>query len=98
MYVVREVAQLVAVDTIEVVKQLNHESLDGIQDWSHCWLVTEREGTYALVLCEIIEVINLRQLRLKFSEPLVPGSRIIDVKPVHPCDLGAVPDTSQLGN
>ncbi len=86
-YVSREVARLVSEDSIEIVKQLNHESVDGIADWSHCWLVTVSGEEINLVLCEILGIQKVRQLRLKFLGPMRPGARIIDIKPVHPCDL-----------
>jgi tRNA (Thr-GGU) A37 N-methylase len=83
----REVAKFIPPDTIEIVKQLNPESLDGILDWSHCWLVTMGADGFGLVLFEIVGIENQRRLKLigKFEE--LNGKKIVDIKPVHPCDL-----------
>lgn len=96
-YVVREVAKFVKSDRIEIVKQLNHESLDGITEWSHCWLVLVVGNQIQMIPCEILDIVNLRQLRLNFLHPLPPGEiKIIDIKPVHPCDLEKVDDVGQF--
>lgn len=92
--VVRSVASI-AGDTVDMVElrvhaALNPESLDGITDWSHCWvlfLAGNMHTTVEIKLFSIVSVDN-RKLSLKKLEKFsFPQSAIIvDIKPFHPLD------------
>ena len=93
MWTTREVAKFSHPETpntvsIEIVKELNQESLDGITEWSHCWLVTlTTDGTLQMHAFEI----RNRDGRKLILHPIQSfsqyGSAIIDIKPIHACDI-----------
>ena len=74
---------------IEIVKELNQESLDGILEWSHCWVITVNEfDRMEMHAFKIIERIGRRLVLdpLGANIPNFSGT-IIDIKPIHACDV-----------
>lgn len=92
MLTVREVAKFYPSDSpdsvfVEIVKELNQESLDGITEWSHVWLVIlDSSGSLQMHPCEI-QKRDGRKLILSPLENFSTESTIIDIKPIHACDI-----------
>ena len=94
MVSVREVAT-VAVDNdeaivIEVMKPLNGDILDGIDEWSHCWVlfVRDTDMTVNMELFAITQPPEGRRIRLTKLRPFSTLTlRIFDIKPLHSADL-----------
>jgi tRNA (Thr-GGU) A37 N-methylase len=86
--VVRCVANFISSTTIEIVKEFNPQSLDGITDWSHCWILfVGTDGEMGLLPFEISRV-DGRRLELITVNGHVPShAKIIDIKPIHACDI-----------
>jgi len=86
---VREVAKFSSPLFIEIVKEFNFESLDGITDWSHCWIVFLDSMEVGMKKFKI-ESRKGRKLFLSSdaSTTTLPNTiRIIDIKPIHACDI-----------
>ena len=71
---------------VELKKPLNADALDGIEEWSHCWLITEISGQLNPYFCEILRR-EKRCIFLKSFTPIDVKSAIVDLKPVHSLDL-----------
>lgn len=74
---------------VELEKPLNADSLDGIIDWSHCWLIgITKSGSLDMVLCEIIQVVK-RRLFVNTLFPIPRDIVIVDIKLVHSLDIAS---------
>lgn len=81
---------------LKISKPLNGDSLDGIEDWSHCWLVylSPHQEQLQMELFEVgkrvskndrhIELVALNSL-LKVSTECL----LVDIKPFHYIDNSA---------
>ena len=89
----RRVATVVAISdnsvVVELCKPLNGDSLDGLTEWSHCWLVGLDITSNEIVLRMFeIEKSERRKIFLNnISDKWNPDLWIIDMKPIHPLDL-----------
>lgn len=94
MVVLREVATVVSIlkeiVIVELCRQMIPESLDGLDDWSHCWLVCLNADQSLQVHAFSIDRIDGKRLCLRSltssgdNVPLL--GTIVDIKPVHHCD------------
>jgi hypothetical protein len=94
MVLVREVVRITDISTdtvhIDVCRPMNGDSLDGIEQWSHCWLLflTSEHGVdmqlFSIVSRKGERGLELIPVNKKLSLP--PNSRIIDIKPFHLVD------------
>jgi len=74
--------------SIEIVKEFNQESLDGILEWSHCWLITISPTSLLEIHAFEIRDRQGRKLILFPIQNFPPNdSIIIDIKPIHSCDI-----------
>ena len=74
--------------TIEIVKELNQESLDGITEWSHCWLITIDNGRLGMHAFAIQQRQGRKLTLFPIDQIPSPSSAtIIDIKPIHACDI-----------
>ncbi len=88
---VRDIGSIVSSEsygtlTVELKKPLNADALDGIEEWSHCWLITEISGQLHAYFCEILRR-EKRCILLKAFTYIDPNSAVVDLKPVHSLDL-----------
>jgi len=89
--VARIVAYLVEEDSdsivIELIAALNPDALDGVSEWSHCWLIfASRSGQIDMRLFGIESVVGRKLKLLKLDECQMPVMQIVDIKPFHPLD------------
>ncbi len=94
MWTTREVAKFSAVAekdeivSIEIVKEFNPESLEGILEWSHCWLITISPTSSLEMHAFEIRDRQRRKLLLFPIQNFPPNDYIIiDIKPIHSCDI-----------
>ena len=90
MVAVCEIAKArVLADTviIELVNLLVPQCLEGLAEWSHCWLIYIAAGTVEIQLFEIQSVCS-KKLTLLRLQPFFSPACIIDIKPFHYCDGG----------
>ena len=78
---------------LKVSKPLNGDSLDGLEDWSHCWLVylSPHQDQIQMELFEVGKRVpkNDRHLELvaSISPPRVSAECfVVDIKPLHYID------------
>lgn len=88
MVVVREIATIVhRTDTcisLQLSTHLIPGSLDGLDTWSHCWLLYGPGNLHPFR----IEGINGKRLDLSFVDDDFPlNPIIIDIKPIHYVDI-----------
>ena len=87
--VAREISQKNSALVIEICRPMNGDSLDGIEDWSHCWIIfLTVDQSVDMLLFSILSRIGDRSLELMAidSKPIPAGARIIDIKPFHLVD------------
>ena len=96
MVIVRKVASRVSIGNgydvhqcvVQISKELNHEALDGILEWSHCWLLyLDSQGRIEISLFRILDIYGNKLI----LDPLLPvlltnTTVIVDIKPFHACD------------
>jgi hypothetical protein len=94
MWTTREVARFSPIAekdeivSIEIVKEFNQESLDGILEWSHCWLITISPASQLeMHAFEIRDRIGRKLLLFPIQNFPPNDSIIIDIKPIHSCDI-----------
>jgi|LauGreDrversion4_2_1035121.scaffolds.fasta_scaffold24790_4 hypothetical protein len=93
MLTTREIAKLSLQrnpdDTIslEIVKEFNHQSLDGILTWSHCWIISVESGEMQMHAFEIHSHSNRFLNLIPLGSTPSGDARIIDIKPMHACDI-----------
>jgi tRNA (Thr-GGU) A37 N-methylase len=92
--VVREIASFVEetdeILVLKVMPALNPDILDGLSEWSHCWIVFLSSGEVDMELFAIYSIherlVSLRKLAYLGKRCL---DLIVDIKPCHPLDLAS---------
>lgn len=92
--VVRQVASIVEEtdDTLvlKVTPALNPDVLDGLSEWSHCWMVFLSSGEMDMML---LAIGSIHERLLYLRKPFILEKRcidlIVDIKPCHPLDLAS---------
>ena len=94
MWTTREVAKFSSIAekdetiSIEIVKEFNQESLDGMLGWSHCWLITiSPTGRLEMHAFEIRDRQGRKLILFPIENFPQNDSIIIDIKPIHSCDI-----------
>jgi len=68
---------------IDILPPLNKECLQGIEGWSHVWLVFVSEGHRVEAIVSKIENHTDRRLCVSPVSPLPFTAKIVDLKPYH---------------
>ena len=63
-------------------KALNKMALNGIEDWSHVWLVYVKQRQVQGIVAEIVSRSD-RSLILRFFQEIDESIEIVDIKPYH---------------